>query len=745
MIRRLSFLQSVSRLSLTALVFAFAMPVALVRAQETDAKSAEQSRTGPLQMQAEQMKGRPDRELNLTNDVQVRRGDMQIESDRMHYDIVEDKIDAEGNVEIERAGDHYRGTELHLKMDTGAGYMNSPVYKLIRKNAQGKAKRIDFESQDAVTIYDGIFTTCDGPDPDWYLKSSKLSLDNARETGAASNAVLVFKGVPIVGTPHISFPMSEQRASGFLAPTVATSTNGGLEIITPYYLDIAPNRDLTLFPHYIARRGMQLGAEGRYLGESYKGETRGEIINDESRNGEQRYALRSVHQQELESGIILNSNLNFASDNDYPRDFPIGRTLSRTPGSRRLLLRDLQMSYQGEGWNGAIRASEYQVLQDPNIAAKITQPYARLPQITYSLYGFTDKGFDWSVDSELTRFTHLSSTVPIGDRLVVKPRIGYAWNQPSFFVRSNLTFHSVMYSLEQADSAMKAPSIVVPTFSVDAGTVLERDASFFGSAAIQTLEPRVFYSFTPYRQQDQNLYPNFDTSEADFNFAQVFRDNRFIGNDRIGDSNQITTALISRFLEINGQERLKMALAQRFYFSDQRVTLTDTTVVASNDLLLLSSGRVSDTLRVDANFQYSQSQNEVNRISVGSFWQPKPMHLLNLQYRRDLRYTGANTSANFELVDMAAQWPLTNRLYGVGRLNFQLEENKISQALMGLEYKADCWIFRFVGQRIPTAAGSSNTIFYVQLEFNGLSSLGQNPMRALRSNVPGYQPLNQQD
>ena len=433
MIRRLLFLQSFSCLSLTALVVAFAISGAAVRAQEIESTVSEtplatpvdvqaekttslpdpernlsneveakqdagstiteKDRVGKIDIQAEVITGRPDRELNLKNEAQVNRGDMQVHSDQLHYDIVADKIDAIGNVEINRAGDHYTGPELHLKMDTGVGYIDSPVYKLMRKNAHGSAKRINFESQEEVTIYDGIYTTCEGPDPDWYLKSSKLSLDSAREVGVASNAVLVFKGLPIIGTPYISFPASEQRASGFLTPTVASSTNGGLEVIIPYYFDIAPNRDLTLFSHYIARRGLQLGMDARYMGEGFKGETRGEIINDESLNGQLRYALRSVHEQELDSGIVLSSNLNFASDNNYPKDFPLSHTLSRTLGSPRLLLRDLQMSYQGDGWNGAVRASDYQVLQDPNVAAKIAQPYARLPQITYSLYGFSDQGF----------------------------------------------------------------------------------------------------------------------------------------------------------------------------------------------------------------------------------------------------------------------------------------------------------------------------------------------------------------
>lgn len=744
MTRRLPFLQSDLPQQLTTIVVLFVMGAAPASAQKIAPASKADQRDGPLQLEAEQMTGRPDREVKLERDVVIRRDATTIEADSVHYDIVDDKVDAVGNVAIDRAGDHYSGKELHLKMDTGVGTMDSPVYKLMRKNARGSAKRVDFESEDSATVVAGVYTTCEGPDPDWYLKSSKLSLDNSTGKGVANNAVLVFKGVPIAGTPYISFPLTDARVSGFLAPSIATSTTGGLEVTTPYYLDIAPNRDLTIYPRYISRRGLMMGADARYLGETYSGTTRGEWLNTDAITGEQRYALSSVHRQNLAPGMNLSSDLNFASDNEYPKDFPLTRTLA----NRRLLLRNIQLDYASSDWSGTVRVAQYQVLQDP--LATIVSPYGRLPQLVYSRFGYNDSGLSWNFGSEMTRFTH--SSLVAGDRLVLNPRLTYAWNKPGYFVRPSMSLHGTVYNLNQvADPAvMTAPTRVLPTISLDSGLVFERDASFFGREALQTLEPRLFYSYTPYQQQNALLYPNFDSSEADFNYTQVFRENRFVGNDRIGDSNQVTAALTSRFIELNGIERVRLAVAQRFSLAEQRVTLGAPALTSSaasdtrSDILLLTSGRVTDALRVDANMQYSQTRNEVNRVNFGTYWQPEPMKLLNVQYRRDIRNTTNSAATNFELIDISGQWPLSHRWYGVGRINYLLKENKLGQSLLGLEYKADCWIFRFVGQQIPTAVGVANTSFFIQLEFNGLSSLGSNPMRALRANVPGYQPLSQQ-
>lgn len=708
-------------------------------AQTLDTQS-EKQQDGPLSMEAEKISGRPDRELQLEADVKIQRGPTQIEADRVDYDIVDDKVDAKGNVIIDRAGDHFTGNALKLKMDTGVGYMDSPVYRLLRKNAQGSAERIDFESQDSVTVVNGLFTTCEGPDPDWYLKSSKLSLDNDRQSGQARGAVLVFKGIPIAGTPYISFPLSEERVSGFLSPTIATSTTGGLEVTTPYYLNIAPNRDLTLYPQYISRRGLMMGAEARYLDRDYSGSTRTEFLNSDAVTGESRYALSTIHRQKLAPGLDFFADLNMASDDDYAKDFP----LTRTAAARRLLTRNLQLTYSGPDWNGLARLTEYQVLQDIN--APIVSPYGRLPQLNLNQFGYNDSGISWNINSEFTRFTH--PTREQGDRLIFNPRITYAWNKQGYFVRPSLSLHGTVYNLDQVTNpAMTAPSRILPTASIDTGLIFERDATFFGRPALNTLEPRLFYTYTPYISQDANIYPTFDSSEADFNFAQIFRENRFVGGDRIGDANTVTAALTSRFLEINGEERLRMAVAQRFSFEDQRVVLSTAsgTTDTRSDILFLTSGRVSRELRLDGNLQYSQTNREINRMNLGTFWQPEPMKLLNVQYRRDIRNLNNGTDTNFELFDISGQWPLSSRWYGVGRLNYLIKDSKLGQSLFGVEYKADCWIFRFVGQRIPTAAGETNTTFYLQLEFNGLSTIGSNPMRALRANVPGYQKLTQPD
>lgn len=720
---------------LTALVTAASWQSAAY-AQTAAKRPKTDDTNAPATISAEQMTGRPDREIELERDVEVIRGETTINADKAIYRQVEDEVEAQGNVRILRFGDRYKGDELKLNMESGAGFITHPEYKLQLNNAQGKAERIDFEDRERATVIDGTYSTCEGPDPDWYLKTATLKLDRGRDVGLASRSVVFFKGVPILGMPLMSFPLSDARKSGVLPPTFGATSKGGPELVIPYYFNIAPNRDLTLYPKLITRRGLQLGANGRYLGETYAGETSIEVLPNDRQTNTTRYAIASTHNQTLAPALSLAWNLNTASDNDYPSDFAQNVTAS----SQRLLPRDVSLNYAGAFWYANLHTSNYKLLQDP--ITPITRPYDRLPQL--SLHAGRDdvQGFDWSVDSELTRFTLPDQALAgraTGDRVIINPRIAYPLIRPGYFVTPKFSLHATSYML---DNPVQGPSNfarVLPTFSLDSGLLFERDTRFFGNPAKQTLEPRLFYVNTPFR--DQSLYPNFDSAAATFNFAQIFSENRFSGSDRISDANQLTAALVSRYLEPSGAERLRLAFGQRFYFNQQRVSLDGTSTNESrSDLLLAAGGRLNGTLRLDSAAQYSQSLRQLASANLGVQWQPAEKRVLNAEYRF---IRGSGEPVTLKQINLSGQWPVSDRWYAVGRVSYSVPDRKTVDSLLGAEYKADCWIFRLVGQRFTTATQDSNSAIFVQLELNGLSRLGSSPLEALRRNIPGYQSLNQ--
>jgi len=738
--------------AISALVAATAVPAYAQKAQRPAVQRPVhvEDPNAPTVMTAESMDGRPEREINLDSDVVIERGNTtKLTSDTACYKQVEDQFDAAGNVKLKRFGDSYTGDVLKLNMETGKGFLLNPTYRFEVGHGQGKAERVDFINPDEANIINGTYSTCEGPNPDWYLQSSTLNLDTGRDVGTGSQTIIYFKGVPILGTPGISFSLSGARRSGWLAPTPGFASKNGFELTVPYYLNIAPNRDLTLYPKYIQRRGVQLGADARYMGESddglkYHGETYVEYLHNDKQTKTDRYMIRSTHEQDLATGWTYGWTFRDASDNNYPNDF----SKNVASATERQLLRELRTDYRTEDWSLTVRAQNYQVLQDPAAAtdptASVARPYDRLPSINfhagkYDVWG----GFDWSFDSEVTRFAH--PTLVQGTRVVAVPQVSFPIVRPGYFITPKLMFNASAYQIDNNPNstvqyAQTSLTRTVPTVSVDSGLVFERDTNLFGTkGGTQTLEPRLFYVYTPYR--DQSKIPTFDTANGTFDLTQIFSENRFVGSDRIGDANQVTAALVSRFLQPDGAERLRLTFGQRFYFADQRVQLDSTTPVnqTRSDMLLAATGRVSETWTVDSLVQYNPSEHQLTSSTYSLQYQPAPKKVLNIANRYQ------SGPGGFRNTDVSTQWPLTNRLYAVGRISYSLLNRRMLESLIALEYKGDCWVFRMGAQRFVTSSNNSSTPIFFQLELTGLSNglgLGANGLETFTKTIPGYQPLN---
>lgn len=703
----------------------------------------------PVTMRAEELTGRPDRELNLYRNVEITRGATGITADTACYRRVEDEVTAEGNIDMWRFGDRYKGDKLQLNLETGKGWVTNPSYHLALNNAQGKAQRIDFLGEDQALVQDGTYSTCEGPDPDWYLKSSTLRLDQGRDVGTAGKTIIYFKDVPILGTPALSFSLSGARRSGWLPPTIGSGSKGSGEVMVPYYFNIAPNRDLTVYPRLIFNRGLQLGATGRYIGETergpYNGETHIEVLPNDRVAKRDRWWIDTLHNQTLAPGWTFGWNAHAASDDEYPSDF--SRTVAAS--AERQLLRELRTDYYSEYWSLNARVQSYQVLQDPGAAANpaltVPRPYDRLPQINfhagrYDVLG----GFDWSLDAEATRFSHPDPTQVQGNRANVVGQISYPIVRPGWFFTPKVMMHATRYDLDRnpnSPDAVRQINRALPTVSLDSGLVFERDASFFGREATQTLEPRLFYVRTPYR--DQSDIPNFDTGVAGFNYAQLFTENRFVGADKVSDANQLTAAIVSRFIESNGIERLRLAVGSRYYFSDPEVRLdaSEERNQKRTDALLAASGRISESWSFDSGVQYDAQERSLYSSNFGVQFTPAPMKVLNVEYRFQRDTSGL--ANGFRNADISGQWPLGRRWYGVSRVSYSVRDRKLLEGLLGLEYKADCWVFRMGAQRFVTASQTVSTPIFFQIELNGLSRLGfGNPLETFNKSVAGYTRLN---
>jgi LPS-assembly protein len=390
-----------------------------------------------------------------------------------------------------------------------------------------------------------------------------------------------------------------------------------------------------------------------------------------------------------------------------------------------------------------VRAQSFQTLQDPN--APVVPPYNRLPQVMGSLADTEWLGLTWSGSGEYARFTQ-DQLAPTGERFVIYPTAAFTREGAAWFFTARAGIHLREYVLDRTTAALpeRHPGYAIPITSVDAGLVFERELTVLDTPLTQTLEPRAFYVYIPYR--DQSRAPVFDTALDDFNFSQLFAENRYVGNDRIGDANQLTLALTSRFLDRDtGAERLRLAVGQRFYFEDQRVSLNEPLRSAStSDFLVGAEGRLSSAWSLASLLQYNFDSHDVERLNLGVRYTPAPGRVLNATWRYTRALVDpAGAIEQIKQVDLSGQWPVSERWTLLGRWNYSLTDRKTLEAVAGIEYNADCWVLRIVGQRLTTTTQQATTSVFVQLELNGLARVGTSPLELLRRSVPGYLPTNE--
>ena len=718
----------------------------------------------PTYLSGERASGRTDLETVIEGEAELRRGDTTIRSDRLEYYQPDDLAKARGNVRVNRAGNIFEGPLLELKVDAFEGFFLAPRYRFLRNDAYGEAERVDFLDDKRAVIRNATYTTCQrrpGPSwmPDWILRAASIRIDNEEETGHASDALLSFFNVPILPVLEMSFPLSDKRKSGLLPPTFGLDNLNGVELTQPYYWNIAPNRDATFYPALMSKRGIDVGGEFRYLERSYGGKLRANYMPSDTLRDRDRWGYALTHAGSFSTAFAglgsvgLNLNLNRVSDDNYWRDF----SRSGSSLTQRLLASDGSLSWGRGNFSLTARALTWQTLQD--VSSPIVPPYDRLPQVVarYSRSNLAG-GIDTSVQADYTQF-HSERTLtlqPNAKRSYTLAQVSRPWQSPGWFFTPKLQLHATSYQFDAplANGATNA-SRVVPTVSLDGGLVFERDASFFGRAFRQTLEPRAFYVHTPFREQ--NDLPNYDSAPTDFNFATIYTENAFGGNDRISDNNLLTLGATTRLLDPDtGAEAARFGVAQRLRFKDQRVTLPGGQPVSErlSDILFGATVNWVPQWSTDATVQYNPKTGQSIRSTIGARYHPGNYRVVSAAYRLK---RGAS-----EQLDVGWQWPINDlwgdkgqklaaglgegegRWYSVGRLNYSLQDRKLVDAVVGLEYDAGCWLGRIVVERLQSSTTSANKKVLFQLEFVGFTRLGSNALQSLKENIPRYQYLREQ-
>ncbi|PWT70893.1 MAG: LPS-assembly protein LptD [Proteobacteria bacterium] len=686
----------------------------------------------PIFVEADRLEGTQGKDIQAEGNVVLRRRGEALFADQLHYLFPTQEVTAVGNVRFDRLGDIITGDRAYFNLNAETGDVDRPTYRFRQFHARGNAKVLKVRDRDRYRASNAIYTNCDVGDDDWYLKVQRLDLDRLTDIGEAHNATVYFKHVPILYTPWLDFPLSSRRKTGLLPPTWGSTANSGFEVSMPFYWNIRPDTDDTVTPRLLAKRGLQLGNEFRYLRPSYNGQMVVEYLPDDRIKQENRYALFLRHNQNFGHGFSGALNIQRVSDDTYFTD--LSDRIAFT--SQTVLPQEGWLKYEGGWWTSTFRYQHFQTLQ-PDPLAPITPPYSRSPQITLLASQQNVVGFDLGFSGEFVNFDH--PTLLSGRRQIYYPYVTFPLRTPLFYITPKAGVNYTHYAFP--DNSRPAADRTLPIVSVEGGMEFERDTQFFGRDFVQTLEPKLYYLYIPFR--DQTQLPVFDTALKDFNFTSLFSENKFSGGDRINDANQVTAAAITRLINPNnGAELIRAAVGQRYYFKQQQVTLDSalpTPLVPSNvepataarsDLLAAFSGQLTRAWSLDTGWQYGVDTAETDVLDAALRYQPEPGKVLNFGYRYTREF--------LKQLDLSAQWPLTRRWGVVARWNYSLQDSAPLETLAGFEYNAGCWAARFVLHRFVTATQQRTSAFFFQLELSGLSRIGSSPLELLRQGIGGY-------
>ncbi|HQS61429.1 MAG TPA: LPS assembly protein LptD, partial [Polynucleobacter sp.] len=590
---------------------------------------------------------------------------------------------------------------------------------------------------------------------------------------------------------YFSAPTSKERRSGILAPVAGYNSNNGIDVTAPYYVNIAPNRDLLLLPRVMGQRGVQLGAKYQFLDQQYAGSLGGDYLPYDRKTGTDRWRYDWQQRQNF-SGALLGmggipiagawtgyANMARVSDNLYPTDFSQSIAGAVTSQFRQEVGTVKNLTGSLSNWNVSARAMTFQTLQ-PDPTVTVQAPYNILPNInaTYNnrltptvadasgRYISLPSGPVTTFSTDFTRFAYniggnLAATAPgvysQADRTVIKGAMALPQITPGYFITPKVSFQSNTYNATPYNSvgAPAAQGFTIPTFSLDSGLAFERDAAelkgFFGRDMLLTMEPRAFYVYTPYQSQAQT--PLFDTADAGFGVTQIFSENTFIGNDRVADNNKLTGGLTSRMIEANtGAERANITLAQRQAFTAQKVGLNGNILnpTTYSDTLGSASVRLLGNFSADMFGQYNTQLNKFVQTTVGGSWRPTPGRSLNFGYRNvwspptqpsiQNNTPGTLAQTTTDQYNISGQWPVTREVSVLGRWGYDALSTRTLNTLVALEWMKDCWTLRGAYSQVLNTSQITTTQVLFQLEFRGFGSAGGNPVDIMKLNVPGYMP-----
>ncbi|HZX16634.1 MAG TPA: LPS-assembly protein LptD, partial [Pseudomonas sp.] len=748
----------------------------------------------------------------LAGDVVLRQAGMQVEADEANLRQAENRGELIGNVRLRDQGMLVVGDRAELQLGNGEAKVDNAEYVLHKSHIRGNALYAKREESAIIRLKDGTYTSCEPGSNAWHLKGNNITLNPATGFGTATNVTLRVKNIPVFYTPYIYFPIDDRRQSGFLPPSISSSSDNGLTLQTPYYFNLAPNYDATLYPTYMADRGLLMEGEFRYLTKNSEGQFGAAYLDDSnddrklmSEYEDQRWMYSWQHKTGLDSRLLAEVDYTDISDPYYFQDLDSDLGIDSTS----YVDQRGTLTYRGNGYRAQLNAHAYELANITDVT-----PYNRLPQLTLDgKLPFEPAGLNFTYGTEYVRFDRnlrngfftdedgntgtnefrwyddrlRGLARANGERLHVEPAVSLPLNWSWGFLTPKVKYLHTNYdlsldsqgknSLLAEQSYKSSQSRGVGMFSLDSGLYFDRDTQWFGKNYRQTLEPRLFYLNVP--EEDQTDIPVFDSSESTFNYASLFRENRFSGKDRIGDENKLSLGVSNRWIESNGFERQRFSIGQAFYFEDRKVQMPGIDYRTRPDAQTSQSPyalqymyRFNRDWRLSSDFNWDPDTHRTRSGSAMFHYQPEdnPNKVINAGYRYKndtMRYDrdsatwtnnpdyGTEGSPNYikdyykiSQHDFSVIWPIMPQWSVISRWQYDYGRDRTLEAFAGFEYDSCCWKLRLINRYWidydevslnPSLNDQADRGIFLQIVLKGLGGVVGNKVETfLDQGIQGY-------
>ena len=686
-----------------------------------------------------------DRKLRASGNALISKGNQSITADFIEYDQISEELYAKGQITITTPDLELKGSELEMSLAENTGSIangsfvaniNENTPSRFNKELRGTATKIFLEGEDKKKLENAKVTTCDAGQNEWFITSDETIIDQSSGNIKAKHATLSLKGVPIMYSPYVDFSTTSQRKSGWLLPTAGSTTTSGFETSIPYYFNLSPTHDATLTSRYMEKRGLQFDGEFRYLSKNYKGTSEIQYLNkDRDADIDNRYLLDIKHQHNFGNGFsgTVEYEKVKSNDNNYFADMSTSIAVTSQVSLRQTAHLDYIKTDDSSDIKGSLKVQEFQNLTSAS-------PYELKPSFNLSYKKdwedkadqslFLQTGADFSYD-QFDTGNNAAKNIATGSRIASTPSVSFPMEASFGFLKPKMIANLRHYDLDDASTSQK--SLAIPTVSLDSGLYLDRPFKLSGYNFTQTLEPRIFYTYTPY--EDQSDIPYFDTSLNELNTTTIFQENQFSGKDRVMDTNAITTALTTRVIDDSGYDWMLLTMGQRFYLSDRKVLEEDRYANSSykgdkSDFLVGAQANLTKSLKITSDYEYNFSEDTTNKFTAAARFRPEPGKVLNASYRMVLNPSSGKYDVKQYL--LSGQWPLSSGWSALASYNYDIYERQDIESMVGAEYDAGCWSAQMMFHRLQLATSETSTdTFFLMLEIGDLGSFGQGDKSSL--------------